>query len=121
MENIIPVNDILSKLWCGNCTIYEYQEIVDPDTFQTTMELVAVVENEPCRLSHSTQKVTNLDGSVAEISQVIKLFISPSITISAGSVIEVTQHNRTNRYRRSSEPSVYTNHQEVTLELEKDV
>lgn len=121
VDNIIPVTDVLQRLWIGTCTVYEYQEVVDPDTFQTTMGLVPVVEDEPCRLSYSTQKPTELESGIAGLEQQIKLFLSPAIQVSPGSVLEVTQHNRTNRYRRSAEPAVYTNHQEITLEMEKDV
>lgn len=119
--NPIPKNDILKMLWIGSCTISEYTEIKDPVTHVTSFGLVPVVENEPCRLSYSKDNVTDMENSVAGIQQTIKLFIRPDIDIKAGSIIEVTQHGTTNKYKRASEPAIYTNHQEVILEIDKDV
>lgn len=118
---VIPKTDIVSKLWTGSCTIQEYQSVTDPITHQTTNRLVTVVENEPCRLSYSTEPVTNLNNGLATVSQVIKLFIKPNLKIKAGSKLKITQHGVTNDYIRASEPSVYTNHQEVVVQLDKEV
>ena len=119
------VKNPLSLLWIGKCTIYEYQNIIDPDTYQTTQQLVPVITDEPCRLSQSTiartsDELVNVSGGVPNVEQIITLFIRPDLTIKDGSVIEVTQHHVTNRYKGSSIPAVYTNHQEITLELYKD-
>lgn len=119
------VKNPLSLLWIGKCTIYEYQNITDPDTYQTTQQLVPVITDEPCRLSQSTIARTsdgfvNVSGGIPNVEQIITLFIRPDLTIKDGSVIEVTQHGVTNRYKGSSIPAVYTNHQEITLELYKD-
>lgn len=119
--NPIPKSDALSKLWIGECTIYEYQQVTDSTTHQTTSKPVPVVENEPCRVSFSNIQVTDLTSGIANITQEIKLFIRPDIEIGAGSKIVITQHNRTNNFIRSGEPAVYTNHQEVPLEIDKDV
>ena len=119
------VKNPLSLLWIGKCTIYEYQNITDPDTYQTTQQLVPVITDEPCRLSQSTiartsDELVNVSGGIPNVEQIITLFIRPDLTIKDGSVIEVTQHGVTNRYKGSSIPAVYTNHQEITLELYKD-
>lgn len=121
ISNPIPKTDALSRLWIGTATISEYQKVTDPDTFQTTSKLVPVYTDEPCRLSYSTEQVTNLETGLAEVVQRIQLFIRPDIVIKPGSVIEVTQHGRTHKYKRADEPAVYTNHQQVTLSLDKDV
>lgn len=119
--NPIPKSDALSRLYVGTATIYEYQNVLDPNTFQTISKLVPVYEDEPCRLSYSTEQITNLSSGVAEIVQRIQLFIRPDIIIKAGSVIEVTQHGRTGKYKRADEPTVYTNHQQIALTLDKEV
>ena len=119
--NPIPKTDALALLWIGKATIYEYQEVTDPNTFQTTTKPVAVYTDKPCRISYSTEQVTNINTGIAEVVQRTKLFISPEIEIKTGSLIEVTQHGRTNTYKRTSEPAVYTNHQEITISLDKDV
>ena len=107
----------LEKLWIGRCTIYSYQDVTDPNTFQTTQVLLTLVEDEPCRLSHNREQTTDIVNGAAVVSESITLFIRPDLTIQAGSVIEVTQHNETVKYKSSSKPSIYTNHQEIILEL----
>lgn len=121
MINPIPKSDILKKLWIGTATIYEYQQVTDPDTHQTTNKLVAVVTDTPCRLSYSTEQVTNPTEGVSQVAQVTKLFVGNDVPIKAGSKIVVTQHGISNTYRRSGEPSVFTNHQEIVVTLDKDV
>ena len=108
-------------LWKGQCTIYEVVDTTDLDTHQTIQTLKAVVTDEPCRLSFSQvmsqSTTTQIVQGAAEQVQIIKLFLRPDITINAGSVIEVTQNGVTTKYKRSSVPAIYTQHQEVTLEL----
>lgn len=117
----IGVVNPLAILWKGKCTIYEFVDTTDPDTHQTIQTLKAVVTDEPCRLSFSQvmsqSTTTQIVQGAAEQVQIIKLFLRPDITINAGSVIEVTQNGVTTKYKRSSVPAIYTQHQEVTLEL----
>lgn len=110
----------LAILWRGRCTISEYQEITDTDTFETKHELVTIVTDEPCRLSHSRESTVNVNSGAPYVAQTIVLFVRPDLAIKEGSVIEVTQNNVTNKYKRASKPAVYTNHQEVGLELYED-
>ena len=110
----------LGVLWIAQCTIYEYQEVIDPDTHQTTHELFPVVVNEPCRLSFTRETSTNVATGVAQMMQTTMLFIRPDLEIKAGSVMEVTQRGRTTKYKRSSKPAIYSDHQEVVLELYED-
>lgn len=107
----------LAVLWTGRCTIWEYENVTDPVTFQTSQREVIVLEDEPCRISFNTEAVTNPESGVAEMSQFTVLFIRPDLEIDAGSIIEVTQNGRTTKYRRSGKPAVYTNHQEIRLTL----
>ena len=117
---VSSTNNPLALLWIGSCTIYEYQDITDPETFQTKHELFPVVVNEPCRVSYTRETSTNISTGAAEMTQVTMLFITADIPIKAGSIIEVTQHGRTVKYKRSSKPAVYSTHQEVVLELYED-
>lgn len=119
--NPVKKTDVLKQLWIGTCNIYEYQQVTDPETYQTTNKLVLVAENEPCKLSYMSLQVTELESGVGEVSQVPKLFIRPDLPIKAGSQLHVTQHGVTNIYKSSSEPAIYTNHQEVLIELDKEV
>ena len=107
----------LSVLWIGKCTIYEYQDVIDPVTHRTSQKEVAVVVDEPCRVSHTRETSTQINNGLAEVAQVTMLFTRPDLEIKPGSVIEVTQHGRTTKYKGSSKSALYTNHQEVVLEL----
>lgn len=106
----------LSTLWIGKATIYEYQDSTD-ENYQTTQKLVAVVNDEPCRISYNSEVTTDVNGGAPSVAQVPILFIRPDLEIKEGSVIEVVQHNVTNKYKRTSKPSIYTNHQEIKMEL----
>jgi hypothetical protein len=107
----------LATLWSGRCTIYEFQDVTDPYTKQTIQREVAVLEDEPCRLSYRQEQATNIQSGAAVVSQSIKLFIRPDLVIKPGSVIEITQHGVTNKYKGSGKPAVYCFHQEIILEL----
>lgn len=114
------VTNPLAKLWVGRCTIYEYQNVTDPETFQTTQQQVPILEDEPCRLSYNYEQATNIQSGAAVVSQSITLFIRPDLVISPGSVIEITQNGITEKYKGSGQPAVYTNHQEIILLLDKE-
>lgn len=114
------VKNPLAKLWTGKCTVYEYRDEVNPNTYQTTQKLVPVIENEPCRLSYNREQATNISSGAAVVSQSITLFIRPDLKINAGSVIEIAQHGVTEKYKGSGQPAVYCNHQEIVLELYED-
>ena len=107
----------LAKLWNGRCTIYEYQDVIDLNTFQTTQKEVAVLVDEPCRLSYNFEQATNIRSGAAVVSQSITLFIRPNLEIKPGSVIEITQHGKTVKYKGSGQPAIYTNHQEIILQI----
>ena len=110
----------LSRLWIGRATISEYREVTDPITWQTRHDLVPVVVDEPCRLSHRSENTVGVSGGAPYVAQTIILFIRPDLVIKEGSVIEITQHGVTNKYKRASKPAIYTNHQEVALDLYED-
>jgi hypothetical protein len=110
----------LSKLWIGRCTIYEFQTVTNPYTYQSTQKEVPVVIDEPCRVSYNREQATNIQDGAAVISQSITLFIRPDLEVKAGSVIDVTQHGVTTKYKGSSKSALYTNHQEIILELYED-
>ena len=110
----------LSLLWTGKCTIYEYQDVTHPNTYQTTQEEVAVLVDEPCRISYNHEQATNIANGAAVVSQSITLFIRPDLVIKPGSVIEITQNGVTEKYKGSGQPAVYSNHQQIILQLYED-
>jgi hypothetical protein len=110
----------LKSLWIGKCTIFEYATTTDPYTHQSTQKQVPVVVDEPCKVSYNREHATNISSGAAVISQSITLFIRPDLEVKPGSVIEVTQHGKTTKYKGSSKSAVYTNHQEIVLDLYED-
>ena len=114
------VSNPLSVLWTGRCTIYEYQTETDPITFQSVQNEVAVLEDEPCRLSYNHEQATNISNGAAVVSQSITLFIRPDLVIKPGSVIEITQNGVTEKYKGSGQPAVHSNHQEIILQIYED-
>ena len=81
---------------------------------------VVVLQDQPCRLSFEKLQTAIQSESAATITQSTKLFVSPDVTIKAGSKLTVTQDNATTDYTRSGVPSTYPTHQEITLELFKE-
>lgn len=114
------VRSAIESLYKGLCTIRQYDSVVDPVTKRTYMAEVVSHTNLPCRLSYSSDSSAKQSDTVTNVAQVIKLFIAPEITIDAGSKIQVTQNGVTKSYVASGEPLIYTNHQEVVLEIEDD-
>ena len=113
------IRQAIESLYSDECSVYEYRKVKNPQTKVTELEEVCVLENQPCRLSYETIKETS-DGILGGVTQIVKLFIAPEINLATGSKIAVTRHGRTVNYTRSGEPAVYTNHQEIMLDLFKE-
>lgn len=105
----------IEQLYTGNCTVSEYHDVTDPITKITKKQEAVVLTDQRCRLSFKNIP----SASNGTVSQSIKLFVSPDITIKPGSKIVITQNGVTASYTRSGEPAIYTNHQEISLELFK--
>lgn len=114
------IRNAIGSLYSGKCTITQHQKVFNYVTKTTSLEEVVLCEDEPCRLSHMTIGAADNTDTVAKIVQTIKLFIRPEIIIPAGSKIEVSQNGRVKKYIASGESAVYSNHQEVVLEIARD-
>jgi len=106
----------LERLYKGRCNVYENQSYKRSD-HSTGFKNALVEENVPCRLSFKNITTTSKDGHHDIVTSIVKLFLDPTIEITPGSTLEITQNNRTSVYRRSGEPSIYSTHQEIILEL----
>jgi hypothetical protein len=111
------VRAAIESQYKGTCTISEYQTVKDPDTKRTTHQLVPTVTGQPCKLSFKTISAAKEGGRVDAVTQIVKLFIAPEVLIKPGSKITVTQNGSTTDYSQSGVPAVYSNHQEIILEL----
>ena len=121
---VIPnelVRKAIESRYEATCSIYVFKDVFDEDTKQTKRERVALIENQPCRLSYQTQAFASLvstqtDG-VPSAYQSSKIFMAPEIDVPENSEIEVNWKGRTLRFKRSSVPVIHTNHQEVMVEV----
>ena len=104
----------------GFCDILEKRKVKDEITKATVLKDIAVLSNQPCRLSYSSSGTANQTDTVSNIEQTIKLFITPEIKVAPGSKLRITQNGVTTDYISSGVPAVYETHQEVSLELEKE-
>lgn len=115
-NEVVNIKNAIEKLYNGTCNIFESQKVVKENK-STGFEEVKILEDQPCRLSFKTitnSKQTNLE---AETKQIIKLFISSEIAVKSGSKIEVTQNGKTEIYKNSGKPAIYSTHQEIILEI----
>ncbi len=100
----------------GLCTIYEYRDVTDEKTKLSSEEEVAVIEDQPCKLSFEKLNSVVQTETAAVQAQGVKLFLAPEIAVGSNSKIVVTQNGITNEYSASGIPAVYSTHQEITLE-----
>lgn len=110
----------IEATYFGTLTVTERKKEKDERSKLTKDVEVVVLENQPCKLSFEKLQTAIQSDSAATITQVTKLFVSPDISINAGSKITVLQDNVTTDYTCSGVPAIYPTHQEIILELFKD-
>ena len=110
----------IEATYFGTLTVTERKKEKDERSKLTKDVEVVVLENQPCKLSFEKLQTAIQSDSAATITQGTKLFVSPDISIKAGSKITVSQDDVTTDYTCSGVPAVYPTHQEITLELFKD-
>lgn len=107
----------IQSLWDGRATITVREGVLDERTGRTEPVERVTASELPCRISFATVKSTEPDEEAARVAQTVTLYIDPSVVIPEGSKITVTQNQVTTDYERSGKAAVYTDHQEVPLEL----
>ncbi len=107
----------IEATYFGTLAVTEMKKIKDEKSKLTKSAEVVVLAEQPCRLSFEKLQAADQSESAAKITQGVKLFASPDITIKAGSKITVSQDNVTTDYTCSGVPAVYPTHQEIILEL----
>ena len=110
----------IEATYFGTLTVTEHQTVKDEKTKLTKSVDVVFLQDEPCRLSFEKMQTAVQSESAATIVQGAKIFVSPDISIKAGSKLTVTQDNVTTDYTRSGESAIYPTHQEIMLELFKE-
>lgn len=107
----------IQSLWSGVASVTVCEGVLDPATGRTEPAERVTVEEVPCRVSYRTVKPTAPEAEAAQMVQTVTLYIDPDVDIPEGSKVTVTQHGVTRDYARSGTAAVYSNHQEVPLEL----
>lgn len=80
-KGMIAARKAIESRYKGICTILEKKKVKDETTKATALMDMAVLNNQPCRLSYSSSGVANQTDTVSNIEQAIKLFIAPEIKI----------------------------------------
>lgn len=106
----------LERLWTDTCTVTQRIKTVDSTTHLTDWTETAIYTDIPCKLSFESYPSTAGDP-VAAVSQAVKLFLDPSLSIPAGCKITVARGSNTFTYKASGQPAIFHNHQEINLEL----
>lgn len=109
-------SDALQSFWLDVATVSTQQQTTNATTGLSDLAWVESLTGIPCKLSFSTLAAATGDG-VATVSQTVKLFCSPALTIVPGSRVTVTRPSGVVlAYKASGLPAIYSAHQEVTLE-----
>jgi hypothetical protein len=104
----------LASFWKDRLTATEQREITKPNG-ATGFEEVAILENQPCKLSFSTLAATNQQDMTAAVVQTAKLFCGKALRIAPGSKITVTRGGNAFEFGQSGLPGVFEFHQEIGL------
>lgn len=108
---------VVEVLYEDTCNITEYKETVDEATKLSQWEEKTMLSDEPCKLSFESSPSSQPDGTATAVSQLIKLFLAPELTVRPGSKISVTHQGHTVDYANSGVSAVYPTHQELLLTL----
>ena len=108
------VRNALEKLYDGQATIWSCADS-EPDEHGIVSSEPQQAGPYPCRVSYKTIFPAEQGDGLGAFSQSITLFISPDISIAAGSDIDVVQRGRTLQFTAAGVPAVYDSHQEVPL------
>ena len=108
----------IESMYEGACTIIVKESYKEKGVTKQRDKICCEIQK--CRLSYQSSSASDNSDTVSTSYQIIKLFIAPDVEIPEGAKITVTQDGRTEEYKRSGKPMVYSNHQEVILDrLEK--
>lgn len=114
------VNSPLVRLWKDTFTVTVRKPYKRSNNSTGFREVISI-QDEPCKVSFSDNiafnEIAGSDGVASPLKKVVKLFCSPDLNIPAGSKISITHHGQTIDYTHSSQPSVFTHHQEILLDL----
>lgn len=101
----------------GSLTMYEHRDVTDEKTKLTTQKEVPVLTKVPCKVSFGTISSAEQTATAASVTQAVKLFCTPEITLKPGCRLSVEQDGISTDYQMSGQPATYPTHQEIMLDL----
>lgn len=114
------VKNILSILWKDTCSVTVRRKEKLPDK-STGFREETIIKDAPCKISFfnnlSVSGPVRNDQTASATVQTVKLFCAADLDIPPGSRIEITHNGRTALYTYNGVPSVFTEHQEITLDV----
>lgn len=114
------MQELQKELYTDRCTIHNLTDVTDPEshiTYQTDEQYIVNYSNIPCLLVVRTSTEMGLEYYQPKVKEVVKLFLDSKYKIKNGSKVIVTKQGITRTYMYSGESRLYSNHQEIFLEL----
>lgn len=117
------------SLFDSVCTIYSYEKVFNEKTKRYESKEVEKYKGIKCRISFKKSRASvNSEFKSQSQTQIVKLFMPSDVELlidddMSNYSVYVTNINtkRVLRYRLSSAPSVFTFHQEMELQIDKDI
>ena len=119
-NQILKARQAIEKMYSGSCTAIEHRKTKNEKTKLMEWQEVTMLEDQPCRLSYSSNFSADKGERASGKEQVIRVFLSPEVEVHPGYRITITQNGRTGVYAQSGQPAVYATHQEIILKLWED-
>ena len=110
------VKNALQSLWVDRCDVFKHVEFKKPNKSTGHREEM-ILSDVKCRVSFGTSGAAVNTGGASSVDQAVKLFVSPAVSIPAGSKITVKRDGKSVDYKLSGEPARYDYHQEINLVL----
>lgn len=110
------VKSALRMFWTDSMTVYVSENVENSVSKITKTQKKILITNEICKLSYKAVVSTSGDNFGIQ-GQTVKLFCDENLVIPAGSTIEVTRNGSAMMFKQSGKPAVFSNHQEIMLEL----
>lgn len=106
----------IEKLYIDKADIYHYEEVIDLETSEASVEKVIVYKDIKCKLSSLQLKPAEHKESHNEVVFTTKLFTAPELEIKKGAFIVVRQAHETNSFV-AGKSFKHNTHQEIPLQV----
>lgn len=108
----------LEKMYEDRCSITRMVDYKKPNGANGKRPEV-ILSDQPCRISQKALGTNGQTDTKNNIAYETKLFISPSVEIKQGDVINVTRNSVTRKYN-AGEAFIYPTHQEISIQRDTE-